>query len=139
MNDYLRDLATQHQRAGIATTHVLIEDAAPARILGFHSLAAAQLHLLALQAKDQRRLPRYPVPAARLARLAVDRKEQGKGLGASLLQDAVQRCLALRAELGIRLLVVDALNQRAAAFYSLFGFRETGRHALTLYLPLGKP
>ena len=137
LNHYLRDLAAQHQRDGIATTHVLFEDDTPSRILGYYTLAAAQLHLHALQPVDQRRLPRYPVPAARLARLAVARHEQGQGLGESLLQDAVKRCLALRGELGVRLLVVDALDERAATFYRLHGFHETAERALTLYLPLG--
>ncbi len=137
LNHYLHDLAAQHQRNGIATTHVLFEDDAPSRILGYYTLAAAQLHLHALQPIDQHRLPRYPVPAARLARLVVARHEQGQGLGESLLQDAVKRCLALRGELGVRLLVVDALGARAAAFYRLHGFRETAEQALTLYLPLG--
>ena len=138
LNHYLRDLAAQHHRAGVATTHVLIEESRPGRILGFYSLAAAQLLLSDLSDLDQRRLPRYPVAAARLARLGVDLGAQGRGLGESLLQDAVRRCLALRAELGIHVLVVDALHERAAAFYRLYGFRETASNALTLYLPLGK-
>ncbi len=138
LNHYLRDLAAQHQRDGIATTHVLVEDDAPSRILGYYRLAAAQLHLYALQPADQRRLPRYPVPAARLARLAVALNEQGQGLGESLLQDAVKRCLVLRGELGVRVLVVDALDERAAAFFRIHGFNETSGQALTLYLPLGQ-
>jgi ribosomal protein S18 acetylase RimI-like enzyme len=64
--------------------------------------------------------------------------EQGRGLEASLLQDAVQRCVAVRSDPGVRVLVVDALNHKAAAFYRLHGFRNTSVSALTLYLPLGK-
>jgi GNAT superfamily N-acetyltransferase len=138
LNGYLRRLAGQHFRDGIATTQVLVDDAAPSRILGFYTLAAAQVSLSDMQAADRRRLPQYPVPAARLARLAVLRAEQGRGLGAALLQDAVTRCLALRADLGVRVLVVDALGEAAAAFYRRYGFRTTAANALTLYLPLGK-
>lgn len=138
LNGYLRQLAGQHLRDGIATTQVLVDDKTPSRILGFYTLAAAQVSLDALQPADRRRLPRYPVPAARLARLAVARTEQGNGLGASLLQDAVKRCLALRGDLGVRVLIVDALNEGVAAFYRLYGCRMTSENALTLYLPLGK-
>lgn len=137
LNLYLRQQAAQHHRDGIATTHVLYEDDAPTRILGYYTLAAAQLQLPDLAPADQRRVPRYPVPAARLARLAVALHEQGHGLGDALLQDAVKRCLDLRAQLGVRLLVVDAKDARAAAFYAAFGFRPTAETALTLYLPLG--
>lgn len=138
LNAYLRELAGQHLRDGIATTHVLVDDQARSRIIGFHTLAAAQVALEELPAADRRRLPRYPVPAARLARLAVSSDERGRGLGASLLQDAVQRCVAVRSDLGVRVLVVDALNHKAAAFYRLYGFRNTSAGALTLYLALGK-
>lgn len=137
LNRYLREHAGQHMRDGIATTHVLLEDDAPSRILGYYTLAAAQLSLQELQPVDRGRLPRYPVPVARLARLAVAVSEQGQGLGESLLQDAVKRCMDLRGELGVRALLVDALDNGAATFYRLHGFRETADNALTLYLPLG--
>jgi len=139
LDAYLRQLASQHHRDGIATTHVLVDATRPAQILGYYTLAAAQVTLAALQPADQRRLPRHPVPAARLARLAVARAEQGQGLGGALLQDAVQRCLALRAELGVRLLLVDAKDDRAAGFYRAFGFRAIAEQASTFYLPLGAP
>lgn len=139
LNHYLCELATQHQRAGIATTHVLIENDAPACILGYYTLAAAQLSLDELQAEDRRRLPRYPLPVARLARLAVARHEHGHGLGESLLQHAVKRCMELRDDLGVHAMLVDALHAHAAGFYRAHGFRETASNALTLYLPLGKP
>lgn len=138
LNKYLRELAGQHLRDGIAATQVLVDEEAPSRIVGFYTLAAAQVVLDDLQAADRRRLPRYPVPAARLARLAVTRGEQGRGLGEALLQDAVKKCLALRGDLGVRVLVVDALNDGAAAFYRWYGFRNTSADAFTLYLPLGK-
>ena len=50
----------------------------------------------------------------------------------------MKRCLVLRGELGVRVLVVDALDERAAAFYRAHGFNETSGQALTLYLPLGQ-
>lgn len=138
LNHYLSTLATQHHRAGVATTHVLVDDDAPSCVCGYYSLAAAQMSLADLSAADQRRLPRYPAPVARLARLAVALQEQGRGLGEALLQDAVKRCQELQSELGIHALLVDALHERAAAFYRQYGFRETAAQALTLYLPLGR-
>ena len=71
LDDYLHQRAGQHQRDGIATTHVLTDNTQPARILGFCALSAAQLHLSELQQADLKRLPAYPVPAMRMGRLAV--------------------------------------------------------------------
>ena len=138
LNQYLHVLAAQHHRTGIAATHVLIEEADPSCICGYYSLASAQMELAEVSESDRRRLPRYPVPVARLARLAVAVQQQGKGMGEALLQDAVKRCLDLRDELGIHALLVDAMHERAAAFYRQYGFRESVVHALTLYLPLGR-
>jgi ribosomal protein S18 acetylase RimI-like enzyme len=135
---YLREKAAQHQRDGIATSHVLVDDADAACILGYCSLAAAQMNLVELQLADGKRLPGYPVPAVRIGRLAVSRDEQGRGYGGLLLGHATNCSMQLRAQLGVRVLLVDALNEKAAAFYRQYGFRETAARALTLYLPLGR-
>jgi GNAT superfamily N-acetyltransferase len=138
LDAYLRERAGQHQRDGIATTHVLADDRAPVRILGYCSLAAAQLNLADLREADRSRLPRHPVPAVRIGRLAVDRTAQGRGIGRLLLGHAMNGALALRKQLGVRVLIVDALHENAAAFYRLHGFRATTADAMTLCLPLGK-
>lgn len=136
LDDYLRRRAGQHQRDGIATTHVLIDDAEPARVLGYCSLSAAQLHLQELREEDRKRLPAYPVPAIRMGRLAVSKAEQGRGYGQMLLGHAVNLALSVRQTMGVRVLIVDAKDERAAAFYERYGFRYTANAARTLYLPI---
>lgn len=138
LDTYLRLQAGQHQRDGIATTHVLVATAVPEQVLGYVTLAAAQLELDSLEPADRKRMPRYPVPAVRVSRLAVAQSEQGKGYGRLLVGHAVTTSLRLRAELGVRVLIVDALNERVVNFYRAYGFRPTTARALTLYLPLGK-
>lgn len=139
LDAYLRQQAAQHHRDGISTTHVLVDDTVPTYILGYYSLAAAQLLLTDLQESDRKRLPNYPVPAIRMGRLAVSISEQGKGHGDYLLAHAVARCLGLREQLGVRVLLVDVLHEKAARFYRAYGFREAMANSRTLYLPLGKP
>lgn len=139
LDRYLREQAAQHHRDGIATTHVLVAESKPSQILGYYTLSAAQLLLDELQDEDRRRLPRYPVPAVRMGRLAVASAAQGKGYGGVLIGHAVARCIGLRKELGVRVMVVDALNDTAVGFYEAYGFRPTSDKARTLYLPLGKP
>ncbi len=136
LDDYLRRRVGQHQRDGIATTHVLIDDAEPARILGYCSLSAAQLHLQEMREQDRRRLPAYPVPAIRVGRLAVSQTQQGKGYGQLLLGHAVNLTAAVRQTMGVRVLIVDAKDAKGATSYQGFGFRCTTSTALTLYLPV---
>ena len=57
-----------------------------------------------------------------LARLAVDRREQGTGLGAGLLRDALLRCAGAADQVGGRAVVVHAKDEAADGFYRRFGF-----------------
>lgn len=137
LDTYLKQQAGQHQRDGVATTHVLANEDAPTRILGYVTLAAAQMELDAMQPADRKRLPHYPLPAVRVGRLAVATSEHGQGYGQWLLGHAVNVSLRLRQQLGVRVLLVDALDAKVAGFYRAFGFRPTTTQALTLYLPTG--
>lgn len=60
--------------------------------------------------------------ATLIGRLAVAAHRQGSGLGALLLADALRRTYASAGTIGSSMLVVDALDERAAAFYALHGF-----------------
>jgi len=136
LDDYLRQRAGQHQRDGIATIHVLADDGEPSRILGYCALSVAQLYLHELSETDRKRLPAWPVPAMRMGRLAVAATEQGKGYGRMLLGHAVNLARSVRLTMGVRVLIVDAKDASAAAFYRGYGFRQTASEALTLYLPI---
>lgn len=57
-----------------------------------------------------------------MGRLAVATARQGERLGALLLADAVRRAYASAAIVGSSMLVVDAVNERAAAYYEGNGF-----------------
>jgi predicted N-acetyltransferase YhbS len=57
-----------------------------------------------------------------LGRLAVDQEHQGGGLGAGLLQNAMQRALLIAENIGVRALITHAANDTAAKFYARFGF-----------------
>ncbi|MGH7722105.1 MAG: hypothetical protein ACRENL_04620 [Candidatus Dormibacteria bacterium] len=68
---------------------------------------------------------RQPIPAILLARLALDVDLHRSGLGGALLGEALGRALAAGEQVAARLVVVDALNETAAAFCRHFGFQQT--------------
>ena len=75
------------------------------------------------------------VPTVLLGMMGVDEKFKGLGLGASLLKDAIENGLKISALAGARALVVDPVDDEAAAFYAHFGFATlpgTNRMALKL-------
>ena len=85
----------------------------------------------------RRNMPRQ-IPAVILGRLAIDRNWQGRGIGAALLHDAVQRSLRAASEVSARLLVVHAISPAAEAFYRHHGFSRLPIETPTLALDLVK-
>lgn len=62
-----------------------------ARLLGYFSLTMGAVLRQDAPAKLVRGLPAYPVGMVLVARLAVDRREQGSGLGGALLAEALRK------------------------------------------------
>ena len=137
LDEFLQRSALQNAKAGLSTSHVLVDSGAPRQILGYMTICTAEIELAGLQEADRRRLPRYPVPALRLARLAVATEVQKRGYGELMIGEAVGRALAIREQAGVRVLLVDALDDRAAAYYESYGFRRAAIGVRVLYLPLG--
>ena len=119
--------------SGSARTYV-IEDAAQGRVVAYHALCAASVSRQEASPRAGRGMPRHPIPAVLLARLAVDQSVQGHGLGAFLLRDAMSRTLAAAAELGIRVLLVHALDESARGFYLHHGFEPSCTDPMNLQL-----
>jgi GNAT superfamily N-acetyltransferase len=138
LDEYLHRFADQHKRRGISAAYVMVDSAAPAAILGYYTLSAAEVDADRLGAADRKRLPRYPMPCFRLGRLAISQGAQGQGLGKLLMACAVDRCLKARQQVAAYALVVDAKDEGAKAFYQHFGFKPLVDATLTLYLPLGR-
>jgi predicted N-acetyltransferase YhbS len=62
------------------------------------------------------------IPAVLLARLALDQSLDGQGLGGELLLDALSRAVQASDVAAARLVVVDAIDEAAAAFCEHHGF-----------------
>lgn len=104
-------------------------------MVGFYALAAAAVERRSTPGRIRRNMPE-PVPAILLSRLAVDRTEQGHGLAAHLLRDAVTRSVAAADLIGVRAILVHALQDRARAFYMHFDFEPSPTDPLHLLLSI---
>jgi GNAT superfamily N-acetyltransferase len=133
LSSWLREHARAAAAAGSARTYVL-EDAEQGRVVGYHALCAASISQREASARVQRGMPRHSIPAVLLARLAVDRSVQGRGLGAFLLRDAIVRSLAVAAQVGVRVMLVHALDEGARDFYLHHGFEPSRTDPLNLQL-----
>lgn len=95
-------------------------------VVGFYGLAAFRIEPADAVERVLRGQPTAsPVPAVLLARLAVDRHHQGRGVGRSLLVDALRRIHGASQTIGIRVVVVHAKHDRAATWYERCGFTRS--------------
>jgi GNAT superfamily N-acetyltransferase len=133
LNTWLREHARGAATAGSARTYVL-EDAEQGRVVSYHALCAASVSHRETSARVRRGMPRHSIPAVLLARLAVDRSVQGRGLGAFLLRDAMVRSLAVAAQVGVRVMLVHALDEGAQGFYLHHGFEPSPTDPMNLQL-----
>jgi GNAT superfamily N-acetyltransferase len=136
LNEFLRRYARKSHERGGAKTFLAVDDASSKSILGFYSLSPASVEYARTPEIVRRGLARHDVPGFRLARLAVDRRWHRQGIGGQLLLAAGRRCLLAAAEVGGVALVIDAKNERVAAWYAGYGAVPLLDALLTLVLPL---
>lgn len=95
------------------------------RLVGYFALAIGQVEPDDATERLLKGQPaKRPVPVLLLARLAVDHRYQGQGVGSSLLQDALLRCVAAAEIVGVRAVAAHA-NEHASGFYDQFGFEAS--------------
>ncbi|HVY95357.1 MAG TPA: GNAT family N-acetyltransferase [Solirubrobacterales bacterium] len=103
-------------------------------VVGYYALTVGGVEPSAATARLLKGQPaKKPIPVAILARLTVDKHHQGRGLGRSLLQDALLRTVAAAESVGIRALVVHAYPE-AQSFYARFGFEPSPTDKLHMVL-----
>lgn len=121
LNDWLSRHARQAQSSGSAKTFVVADDD-DGRIAGYFSLTVGQVDTLDAPERIRKGMGQYPVPVVILARLAVSQQDQGRGIGFGLLQDAIRRTLLIAEQAGIRAMLTHPIDEKAAQFYTRFGF-----------------
>ena len=131
LDDWLKRRALANQLSGASRTFVVADQ--DNRVCGYYALAAGAVSHQMASSSVRRNMP-DPVPVMILARLAVDHRLQGMHLGASLLQDAVNRAIAVSHNAGVRALLVHALHDQSKQFYEHYGFQVSPAHAMTLTL-----
>jgi GNAT superfamily N-acetyltransferase len=122
LNDWLQRMALANQLTG--ATRCFVATTTATHVVGYYALAAGAVARSEASSTVRNNMP-DPVPVIVLARLAVDKNQQGKHLGAALLQDAVRRVAGIATQVGARALLVHALDARAADFYRHYGFQDS--------------
>jgi GNAT superfamily N-acetyltransferase len=136
LDRWLRAYAGQGQRRDTARTFVVCRRG-ETDVVGYYTLVASQVEQSEATSEVQSGTStHFPIPVCLIARLAVDRSEQGIGLGRSLLLDALQRTERASRSVAMRAVLVHALDEAATVFYARYGFRPASAEPLTLMAPL---
>ncbi|HEX3881743.1 MAG TPA: GNAT family N-acetyltransferase [Stellaceae bacterium] len=132
LDDWLR-LRARAAEGRSARTYVV---AASDRVVGYYCLAAGSIGREELPTAKLRRNQPSDVPVIVLGRLAVDLAFERHGVGSGLLKDAFRRCLTAADTIGVRAIVVHAIDEGAAQFYEKLKFKPLNAGPLTLFVPL---
>lgn len=136
LDSWLRNRARKNELSGASRTFITCVTGDDHAVVGYYTLAASSVDLDQAPGQVRRNMP-DPIPVILLGRLAVDQRHQGAGLGSSLLQDAILRAAAAAESVGVRALLVHAIDDTAAAFYRHFGFIPSPLDDQTLFLTMG--
>jgi len=123
LDDFLKTRALQEMKKMASVTYVLLDVSAPKTILGYYSLTNTSVLLERIPLDLSTRIPKYPqVPGTLLARLARDMRFKGRGIGETLLIDALLRSYRAGLIIDSAVVIVDAIDAKAAQFYMEYGF-----------------
>lgn len=122
LDEWLRRSAASSDGRNITRTHVWTRrHDRTRRVVAYYATMPYVIERDALTRKDGRGLTDH-IPCYLLARLALDQSLRGQQLGSVLLAEALRRMAISSAGVGGRLIVVDAIDDRAAFFYQQHGF-----------------
>lgn len=132
LNDWLKRRALANHLSGATRCYVVCQGDA---VVAYYALSAGAVAGSRATGHVKRNMP-DPIPVLVLARLAIDRTCQGSGLGKALLKDAVERAIRVAQEVGVRALLVHAIDEATEAFYLKHGFSPSPVAPSTLMLRL---
>ena len=128
LDEWLKRRAAQNQVSGASRTFVSCDWD---KVVGYYALASSAVAPAAAPGRFRRNMP-DPIPVVVLGRLAVAQTHQRHGLGRALFQDAARHVIHASEAIGIRGLLVHALDEEAKAFYLRLGLDESPLESMTL-------
>jgi predicted GNAT family N-acyltransferase len=136
LDRYLRETVGQDIKKKSAIAYVLTDDN-HVKIVGYYTLAASSAPLGEFPPEVAKELPKYPnVPVTLIGRMAINRSDQGRGHGESLLMDACRISYENSLRVASAAIVVDAKDDKSAAFYHGFGFISMEERPRRLFIPM---
>ena len=132
LNDWLKRRALANHSGGATRCYVVTQANA---VVAYYAMSAGAVAAGQATGNVKRNMP-DPIPVLVLARLAIDQNFQNQALGKALLKDAVLRAMRVARDVGVRALLVHAIDTSAQTFYLKHGFSASPTAPMTLMLRL---
>jgi GNAT superfamily N-acetyltransferase len=123
LDDWLKNTALKGQDEGGARTFV-VTDTVTTRVVGYYCIASGSIEREQAPGKVRRNMP-DPIPVILLGRLAVQSAYARQGLGRGMMKDCYLRVTKVSDVVGVRALLVHALDQESREYYLPQGFSES--------------
>ncbi len=133
LTTWLKKFAWTNQQADAAKTYVACRQD---QVVGYYSLTTGSVHKHESPQRIAKGLANHPIGIVLLARLAVHVQQHKKGLGKALLFDALQRVEEAADIVGVRAVMVHAIDDAARRFYEHFEFDSSPLDPFQLLLLL---
>ncbi len=133
LNLWLKRNALKNQKNKASRTFVVCDE--HNNVVAYYAMASGAITHQQASGNIRRNMPE-PIPVVVLGRLALDNAVKGQHFGAALLKDAVLRAKNVSEQIGVKALIVHALNEQAKQFYLKYGFSPSPIDELTLMLKL---
>lgn len=135
LDDWLERRAHKNHAAG--DTKVFVVSNEKDEVVAYVAISAASVARGNATSRLRRNAP-DPVPMGLIARLAVRKDMEGQRIGSSLLREAILRIVHASEHIGIRGILVHAMDDDAVSFYRHMGFRRSPIDAMTLMISLNE-
>ena len=122
LDNYLQKQAGQDVKRKLCAVFAMTEGTT---IVGYYTLSNTSINREIIPEDLRKKMPASytNLPATLSGRLAVDERYRRKGLGELLLLDALKRSYQVsQAQIGSMAVIVDPLDEDAAAFYQKYDF-----------------
>jgi GNAT superfamily N-acetyltransferase len=132
LNEWLKKRAVKNHASGASRCFIVKNDKG---VIGYYTLSAGAIGHESVPRPMRRNMP-DPLPMLLLGRLAVDQHYHNKGIGQSLLRDAMMRAVTISADAGVFGILVHAFSPQAKQFYISRGFISSPLQPLTLFMTI---
>ena len=144
LDNFLRLSARKQQQDDFTRVFVAVAEGSR-RILGYYALNTHAIGIAEMGRSRSRRAPGHEsFPALYLSMIAVDKSQQGRGLGTDLLMDALRRACRVSREVGLKLILLDVIDdggdtafQRRREFYRRMGFESFADQPQRMFMTIG--